>query len=113
MSHNGFLLVLMSIIVVAILNTCVASTSQSTGTGTGGSGSQKKFLGANWKGSLETTQEVDGFVDDLNRMWGSLSREDQEAVELCVNPPFVFLDRVRSRIARNIVVGSQNVFDAR
>jgi triosephosphate isomerase len=73
----------------------------------------KKFLGANWKGSLETTQEVDEFIADLNRMWRSLSRQEKEAVEVCINPPFVFLDRVRARLASDIFVGSQNVYDAR
>lgn len=74
---------------------------------------QKKFLGANWKCSLETTEEVDELVGDLNRMWGSLSPGEKSAVELCVNPPSVFLDRVRSRLTKDIYVGSQNVFDAR
>jgi triosephosphate isomerase len=73
----------------------------------------KKFLGANWKCSLETTKEVDELCDDLNRMWGSLSRVEKDKVELCVNPPYVFLDRVRSRLTENISVGSQNAFDAR
>jgi triosephosphate isomerase len=73
----------------------------------------KKFLGANWKCSLETTKVVDELCDDLNRMWGSLSRVEKDKVELCVNPPYVFLDRVRSRLTENISVGSQNAFDAR
>jgi triosephosphate isomerase len=76
-------------------------------------GQMKKFLGANWKCSLETTQEVDKLCDDLNQMWGSLSRVETDKVELCVNPPFVFLDRVRSRLTKEISVGSQNAFDAR
>jgi triosephosphate isomerase len=74
---------------------------------------KKKFVGANWKCSLETLQEVDELIGDLNRMWGSLSRAEKDAVELCVNPPFVFLDRVRSRLQKDISVGSQNAFDAR
>jgi triosephosphate isomerase len=74
---------------------------------------QKKFLGANWKCSLETIKDVDELVEGLNRMWSSLSKQEKSAVELCVNPPFVFVDRVRSRLSQDIRVGSQNVFDAR
>ena len=74
----------------------------------------KKFLSANWKGSLETIHEVDALVDELNHMWRSrLGRDEKQAVELCVHPPYCFLDRVRSRLDQGIRVGSQSVFDAR
>lgn len=74
---------------------------------------RRLFLGCNWKCSIETTDEVDDLCDDLNRMWQSLSKDEKEKVELCVNPPYVFLDRVRRRLTREISVGSQNVYDAR
>jgi triosephosphate isomerase len=74
---------------------------------------QKKFLGANWKCSLETVKEVDELVLGLNRMWGSLTSLEKSGVDLCVNPPFVFLDRVRARLDNGISVGSQNAYDAR
>mmetsp|Transcript_11187 Transcript_11187/g.22121 ORF Transcript_11187/g.22121 Transcript_11187/m.22121 type:complete len:303 (+) Transcript_11187:53-961(+) len=73
---------------------------------------RKKFLGANWKANLRTTDAVDNLVDDLNRMWRSLSKSETDAVELCVNPPYVFLDRVRQRLHEDIGVGGQNVYDA-
>ena len=75
--------------------------------------SNKLFLGANWKCSLETPQEVDALVQELNRLWTSLSGNEQAAVELCVHPPYCFVDRVRARLNKDISVGSQNVFDCR
>jgi triosephosphate isomerase len=113
MLHNGPSIawrVLLLICMALILNTVVATAPLPT---EHVQKIQKKFLGANWKCSLETTEEVDELIDDLNRMWGSLSSSEQSAVELCVNPPFVFVDRVRSRLTKDISVGSQNVFDAR
>lgn len=73
---------------------------------------KRLFLGCNWKCAVETTDEVDELCDNLNRMWGSLSSEEKRKVELCVNPPYVYLDRVRRRLTREISLGSQNVFDA-
>ena len=80
---------------------------------------QKKFIGANWKCQLETVAEVDEMVLQLNRMWeggwisSELTPSDKAAVELCVNPPYVFCDRVRACLHKDILVGSQNAFDAR
>lgn len=74
---------------------------------------RRLFLGCNWKCSIETTNEADELCDNLNRMWQSLSKAEKENVELCVNPPYVFLDRVRRHLTRDISVGSQNVYDAR
>jgi triosephosphate isomerase len=75
---------------------------------------KKKLLAANWKGSLETTQEVDDLIDTLNHMWRSqTSHDEKNLVELCVHPPYCFIDRVRSRLDQGIQLGSQNVFDAR
>ncbi|KAL7530910.1 hypothetical protein ACHAXR_003740, partial [Thalassiosira sp. AJA248-18] len=74
---------------------------------------KKLFIGCNWKCAIETTNEVDEICDDMNRMWKSLSDDVKSKVEICVNPPYVFLDRVRRRLPREISLGSQNVFDAR
>lgn len=71
------------------------------------------FLGANWKCNLDTIGQVDDHVDALNAMWCSLDPSEAGAVELCVHPPFVFLDRVRERLHKDIGVGSQNALDAR
>ena len=46
-------------------------------------------------------------------MWDNLGTKEKNEVELCVNPPYVFLDRVRSCLTKEISVGSQNVYDAR
>lgn len=72
------------------------------------------FIAANWKCKIGDgdANEVDKLCDDLNEMWASLNDMEKDAVELCVNPPFVYLDRVRSRLATDISVGSQNLFDA-
>ena len=88
----------------------VPSTSTPTSTSTS---TQKLFLGANWKCKLEDTREVDALCDNLNQMWDDLNDEEKSTVELCVHPPYVFLDRVRSRLTPEISVGSQNVYDAR
>ena len=73
---------------------------------------KKLFVGANWKCSLDTVEEVDKLCQNLNEMWYSLHDLERENVELCVNPPFVFLDRVREKLTKQISVGSQNVYDA-
>lgn len=76
---------------------------------------KKLFLAANWKCKVGDgdVEEVDNLCDDLNMMWSTLTQAEKEKIELCVNPPFVFLDRVRTRLNKEISVGSQNVFDAR
>lgn len=74
---------------------------------------QKKFLAANWKCQLEDVKDVDTLCEDLNGMWNLLSADEKDSVELCVNPPYVFLDRIRSCLTNEISVGSQNVYDAR
>ena len=74
---------------------------------------KKLYLGCNWKCALETTREVDELCDDLNNMWKSLSGLEKSAVELCVYPPYVYLDRARGRLTGEISIGGQNVFDAR
>jgi len=72
----------------------------------------KKFLGANWKCTLESIEDVDELVNNLNQMWESLSDAEAASVELCVNPPYVFIEHVRQRLVKDIAVGSQNAFDA-
>ena len=75
---------------------------------------KKLFLSANWKGKVGNgdAKEVDQLCDDLNKMWNSLSRAEKNAIEICVNPPYVYLDRVRTRLNKDIAVGSQNVYDS-
>lgn len=75
--------------------------------------SSKLFLAANWKCSLESINDVDTQCKDLNAMWSSLNKTDKEAIELCINPPFVYIDRVRRQLNKEIQVGSQNALDAR
>lgn len=107
-SSNSIHVVALICLLVALLfpnETTVLATSSPTV-------NNKKFIGANWKCSLETTDEVDKLVGDLNHMWKSMGRAQKAAVELCVNPPYVFLDRVRSSLTREISVGSQNVYDS-
>lgn len=73
---------------------------------------KKLFLGCNWKCAIETVDEVDELCDNLNTMWKSLNTSAKNKVDLCVNPPYVYLDRVRTRLTREISVGSQNMYDA-
>lgn len=79
------------------------------------SNERKKFLGANWKCSLETVEQVDDCIFQLNQLWESLPLNEKDAVELCIYPSYCFIDRVRKGLHNknnNIVVGSQNVYDA-
>jgi triosephosphate isomerase len=71
----------------------------------------KFFVGTNWKCSLESIESVDSLIADLNKMWldDGASMSD---VELCILPPYVFLDRVRQQLHPEIRVGSQNAWDA-
>mmetsp|Transcript_1490 Transcript_1490/g.3147 ORF Transcript_1490/g.3147 Transcript_1490/m.3147 type:complete len:284 (-) Transcript_1490:55-906(-) len=73
----------------------------------------KLFIAANWKCSLETINDVEKQCQDLNKMWSSLDDADKNAIELCVNPPFVYIDRVRQKLNNEISIGSQNALDAR
>ena len=65
------------------------------------------FLGCNWKCSIQDMKQVDETCDNLNRMWSSLSNTEKRKFELCINPPYVFIDRVRQRLTKEISVGSQ------
>ena len=75
---------------------------------------KKIFLGANWKCKVGNgdADEVNELCDNLNKMWSSLTRTEKTLIELCVNPPYVYIDRVRSKLHADIAVGSQNVYDA-
>ena len=73
---------------------------------------KRKFIGANWKCNLETAPEVDHFVSDMNRQYNLLSKQERQNVELCVLVPYVFIDRVRQKLNPQLLVGSQNVYEA-
>lgn len=79
---------------------------------TAASVTKKLFIGANWKCNLQTVDQVDALVQQLNQMWRSLPKQQTDVVELCVHPPYVYLDRVRQALASTLGVGSQNVYDA-
>ena len=74
----------------------------------------KTYVGCNWKCSLEKVADVDKLIDELNAMWRTLASTTDvtSKIELCVNPPYVFVDRCRAKLCSSIRVGSQNVFDA-
>jgi len=72
----------------------------------------EKFLAANWKCNLQNPNSIDDLVDDLNTMYSSLTQHHTSTVKICVNPPHVFLDRVRRRLHDDIAVGAQNLYDA-
>lgn len=71
----------------------------------------KFFVGANWKCGLEDVIEVDEFIGKINEKWMA-KRESLGDVEVCVFPPYVFLDRIRRKLNREMQVGSQNAWDA-
>ena len=68
---------------------------------------KRRYLSCNWKCTIQTSNRADELCDDINRMWNSLSEAEKEKVALCVHPPYVFIDRVRRRLHREIGVGSQ------
>jgi len=72
---------------------------------------KKFFIGANWKCSLEGPNEVDALVRQLNSLWVSKAGSLDD-VELCLYPPYVFLDRVRDQLSAELCVGGQNAWDA-
>mmetsp|Transcript_21110 Transcript_21110/g.25951 ORF Transcript_21110/g.25951 Transcript_21110/m.25951 type:complete len:326 (-) Transcript_21110:372-1349(-) len=114
---NWLLIVMLAALAVVLpVAECTAiteKTDEETAVVIPPSNKNKLFLAANWKCKLEDTIEVDALCDNLNQMWENLGADEKNKVELCVNPPFVFLDRVRSRLTKEISVGSQNVYDAR
>jgi len=71
---------------------------------------QRLFVGCNWKGSLEDLESVSKLIRDVNAKWDKQALAD---VELCVFPPYVFLDPVRRALDRTLKVGSQNVWEAK
>lgn len=68
------------------------------------------FVGCNWKGSLQDPQEVSKLIQDVNAKWDSKALQN---VELCVFPPYVFIDSVRRELNLTLKVGSQNVWEAK
>jgi triosephosphate isomerase len=71
-----------------------------------------KFVGANWKCTIESLNEVEKQCQDLNDMWSTLNDDEKDQIELCINPPYVYIDRVRRLLNDEIKVGSQNALDA-
>mmetsp|Transcript_30077 Transcript_30077/g.55575 ORF Transcript_30077/g.55575 Transcript_30077/m.55575 type:complete len:316 (+) Transcript_30077:107-1054(+) len=68
------------------------------------------FVGANWKCSIEDAEGADALVAKLNDAWKA---HGSPGVEVCVFPPYVFLDRVMSKLhSTTACVGSQNAWDA-
>ena len=41
-----------------------------------------------------------------------LTKAERQAVQVCVHPPYIFLDSVRRELLPQMAVGSQNVYDA-
>ena len=73
---------------------------------------KRKFIGANWKCNLESTHDVDRLVSDMNRKYNLLSKKEQQNVEICVLVPYLFIDRVRQKLNPQLLVGSQNIYEA-
>jgi triosephosphate isomerase len=67
------------------------------------------FVGCNWKCGLQTKAAVDEIIQNVNNAWDHVSFAD---VELCIFPPYVFLDRVRRQLDARLEVGSQNIGEA-
>eukprot|EP00929_Paragymnodinium_shiwhaense_P110921 TRINITY_DN7824_c0_g1_i1.p1 TRINITY_DN7824_c0_g1~~TRINITY_DN7824_c0_g1_i1.p1 ORF type:complete len:264 (+),score=71.21 TRINITY_DN7824_c0_g1_i1:66-857(+) len=72
--------------------------------------SRRIFVGCNWKCSLETQAAVTDLIDNINSQW---KKDELARVDLCVFPPYVFLDSVRNRLDPSLLVGSQNVWESR
>ncbi|CAE7563596.1 TIM [Symbiodinium sp. CCMP2456] len=71
--------------------------------------SSRLFVGANWKCSLETVEEVDKLLGEMVACFGA---GGPEGVELCVFAPYVFIERAKYTLGTGIHVGSQNAWDA-
>lgn len=69
---------------------------------------RKPFVGTNWKCSLESCEQVGGLLSKLAERWPA----GPPGVELCIFPPYVFLDRARQRLSEEIKIGSQGAWDA-
>lgn len=75
--------------------------------------SRKPFVGANWKCSLESLGEVDKLLEQLETAFAPADAPDiKDELDVCVFPPYVFLERVRRRLSSGFLVGSQNAWDA-
>mmetsp|Transcript_13846 Transcript_13846/g.43826 ORF Transcript_13846/g.43826 Transcript_13846/m.43826 type:complete len:293 (+) Transcript_13846:69-947(+) len=74
-------------------------------------GRRRFFIGANWKCCLQAPDEVDALVNSLNEQLEVLGPAIED-IDVCVCPPYVFLDRVREHLAKDFQVGGQNAWDA-
>jgi triosephosphate isomerase len=72
---------------------------------------RKLFVGANWKGCVEDCSKVDKFAEDLKKELATAGSTMSD-IELCLCPPYVFLDRLRCQLDGNVIIGSQNVGEA-
>lgn len=70
---------------------------------------KRLFVGANWKCSLETVEQVDQLLSSIATAWEKAESKD---LELCIFAPYVFLERARRILPKEICVGSQNAWDA-
>eukprot|EP00929_Paragymnodinium_shiwhaense_P104442 TRINITY_DN6887_c0_g1_i2.p1 TRINITY_DN6887_c0_g1~~TRINITY_DN6887_c0_g1_i2.p1 ORF type:complete len:308 (+),score=31.30 TRINITY_DN6887_c0_g1_i2:50-925(+) len=67
------------------------------------------FVGCNWKCSLEDVTAVDHLIGELNK---SCTSEFIDNVEVCVFPPYPYLQRVRRQLAGEMTIGAQSVWEA-
>lgn len=68
------------------------------------------FVGCNWKGCLQDPEAVSKLIRDVNEKWDKQALRD---VELCVFPPYLFIDAVRKELDETLTVGSQSVWEAK
>lgn len=87
-----------------------ASVQGSTDAAASSQPQRRLFVGANWKCGIEAADEAEKLVADINKAWGASGLA--ASIELCVCPPAVLLDRVRSKLDGTISVGAQNVLEA-
>ena len=69
--------------------------------------SKRLFIGANWKCSLESLEQVDALLSQISTAW-----VEPPNLELCIFAPYVFLERARNKLPKDVSVGSQNAWDA-
>lgn len=72
---------------------------------------RRLLVGANWKCSIETPGAADKLIGSINGLWAS-ERAGLAGLDVCVFPPYIFLDRVRSQLVSDVQVGGQNAWDA-
>lgn len=72
---------------------------------------KRLFVGANWKCSLESVEQVDQLLSSIATAV-SAETKGLAGLELCIFAPYVFLERARRILPTEIRVGSQNAWDA-